>query len=174
MRRRSVEDRMRFRLGMTMVLAALGAASVGACSFSSPPTPAPEPDGGNHCASSLNDLLSATPGPACPIGPNGPSSYDEAITTTCDALKQTKGDIQYGQCFEYLVWQVDLDASGKNLSKCFYDIKSHALVGVIYGDGTSTQCGGQVDTTCTVTGFNGGGGSFQSCAPVSDAGGGGG
>jgi hypothetical protein len=172
MRRRSVEDRMRFRLGVTMVLAVLGAVSVGACSSSSGGA-APPAEAGSQCTASLNDLLSASPGPACPIGANGPSSYDEAITTTCDALKQTKGDIQYGQCFEYLVWEVDLDGSGKNLSKCFYDVKSHALVGVIYGDGTSTQCGGQVDTTCTVTGLNGGGGGFQSCSAVSDAGGGG-
>lgn len=164
---------MRFRLGVTMVLATLGAASLGACSSSSSNKPAPEPEGGS-CAESLDALLSATPAPACPVGANGPSSYDEAITTTCDALKQTKGDVLYGQCFDYLVWEVDLDSSGKNLSKCFYDVHTHALVGAIFGDGTSTTCGGQVDTTCTVAGLHGGGGGFQSCAPSTDAGGGGG
>jgi hypothetical protein len=129
----------------------------------------------------MSAVFAATQSPACPVGASGPSSYDEAITTTCSALQQKTGDIQYGQCFDYLVWEVDGDSSGHNLSKCFYDVSSHALVGVIFGDGSQDQCSGtsftvqagQVDPTCTVSGFNGAGGAFQSCSATPDAGGGG-
>jgi hypothetical protein len=170
---------MRSQLGVTMMIAALGAVAVCACSSSSSGSQADA--GPTACSAALNDLLSASPGPACPFDANGqPSVYDDAITTTCSTLKMNTGDVQYGQCFDYLVWQVDVDSSGHNFSKCFYDVSTHALVGVIYADGTQDQCGGtsftvqagQVDTTCSVTPAGGGGG-FHSCAPVSDAGGGG-
>lgn len=167
---------MRSQLGMTMVLSALGAVAVCACSSSSGSTP-PAEAGSNACTSSLVNLFNNTSA-LCPIGAGGPETYDESITMDCDALKLKKGDVQYGQCFDYLVWEVDMDGSGNNLSKCFYDTASHQLVGVIFGDGTQDQCGGssflvqagQVDNSCTVTGFQSGGGGLQQCSPTSDAG----
>ncbi len=115
-------------------------------------------------------------------------AYDQAITLTCahpcpadqNCGAQTKGDIVYGQCFDFLVVEIDNDSSGHNYSKCFYDPTSHALVGVIYADGTQDQCGnssfsvqgGQVDPACSISGLSGqgAGGGFQSCVPVVDAG----
>ena len=78
----------------------------------------------------------------------------------------------------YLVFEVDRDSSGNNFTKCFYDV-THTFVGVIYADGSQDQCNGSsytvqagmVDTTCTVAAFNGGGGGYQSCSPILDAGG---
>jgi hypothetical protein len=151
---------------------------IAACSSGSGSGGAPAEAGSTACSDSIINVFNNDP-VACPLDANNnPASWDVAITTTCDSLKQKTGDIQYGQCLEYLVLQVDLDSSGNKLTKCFYDPTTHAFVGVIYGDGQQDQCGGssstvqagQVDATCHITGLNGGGGLFQSCVPVVDGG----
>ena len=168
---------MRSHFGMAlMVVTSLGA--LAACSSSSS-TPPAQSDAAAGCTDTLANVL-ATSG-LCPADANGnPLSYDEAITTTCATLKLKAGDVEYGQCFQYLVFQVDIDSTGKSSTKCFYDVGSHALVGVLYSDGKGQdQCGGTssviagglADPSCSIS-VNGGGSGFQSCAPVVDAGGG--
>ncbi|HEY8038700.1 MAG TPA: hypothetical protein VIF15_02865, partial [Polyangiaceae bacterium] len=64
------------------------------------------------------------------------------------------------------------------LSKCYYSPTTHALVGLVYGDGAQDQCGnssftvqgGTVESYCQISGFNGGGATFESCKPVPEAG----
>lgn len=176
---------MGFSVRGVIVMAALGA--VVGCSSSST-SPSQQGDAGTGCSDSLTNVLNiadanGNPVVRCPTDANGvPLTYDQAITQTCSSQKLKSGDIQYGQCLDYLVWEVDLDGSGTNLSKCFYDVSSHQLVGVVYGDGMQDQCngtsstvqGGTAEATCRISGqTSGGGGSFQSCAPVADAGAGG-
>jgi hypothetical protein len=157
---------MHSNFGMALVVPALVA--LVSCGSSSSGSPAPA-EAGAGCGASLASILNATP-TVCPVDGNmNPVSYDEAITSTCASLSLKTGDVEYGQCFEYLVFQVDKDATGTNSTKCFYDVNSHALVGVLQG----TQCGGDVDPSCTISGLHSGGGGYQSCAPVVDAGGGG-
>jgi hypothetical protein len=162
---------------MALVVTALGALVV-ACSSSS--SPAAQPEAGGPCTDTIVNVFNNNPSLACPVDANGnPQTYDEAVTATCTSEKLTSGDIQYGQCFEYLLFEVDLDAMGDSYSKCFYDPSSHVLVGIIYADGKTDQCdnssatvnAGTVDPTCVVTGLNGGGSGYQSCIPVADAGG---
>jgi hypothetical protein len=151
-----------------------------ACSSGASGT-APEDAGSTGCTDTIVNVFNNNPGVACPVDANGnPEPYDDAITATCATESLKTGDVQYGQCFEYLVFEVDVDSSGTNLSKCFYDPGTHAFVGVIYGDGkgqdqcngtSSTIGAGQFDTGCNISGLNGGGAGFQSCAPVVDAGG---
>ena len=118
---------------------------------------------------------------ACPLDANNvPLPYGTAIDVGCAALKMTKGDVQYGQCLNYLVWEVDVDSSGNNFSKCFYDVDTRALVGVVFGDGMKDQCGmtsytiqaGSVDADCGIEGLSaaGAGGLFEDCAPEPEGG----
>ncbi len=167
---------MRSHFGMALVFPALGV--LVACSSSS--SPAAPVEAGTGCTDTIVNVFNNNPNLLCPTDGNGnPSTYDDAITTTCATTKQKAGDIENGQCFEYLLFEVDLDASGNNYSKCFYDPGSHVLVGVIYSDGMTDQCGGSsatisagtVDPSCSITGLNGGGSGYQSCVPVVDAGG---
>jgi hypothetical protein len=162
---------------MALVVSTLGA--LVACSSSSSPS-GPEEAGPPVCTDTIVNVFNNNMNLLCPVDGNGnPQSYDEAITATCTSEKLKAGDIEYGQCFQYLLFEVDLDATGDSYSKCFYDPTSHALIGVIYSDGTSDQCGGTsaavnagtVDPSCTITGLNGGGSGYQSCVPVVDAGG---
>jgi hypothetical protein len=158
---------MRSHFGMALVVTALGA--IVACSSSSS-TPPGSGDAGSDCTGTLTGVVGA--GALCPVDSNGnPVSYDEAITNTCATEKLKTGDVEYGQCFEFLVFQVDLDATGNNFSKCFYDVGTHVLVGAILSSGAgNSQCGGSVDPSCTITGLTAGGSAFQSCAPVVDGG----
>jgi hypothetical protein len=171
---------MRFpQLGAALVLAVPAVlCAVAACSSSSGSTTPSTEGGSTACSDSIVNVFNNNPGVACPVDSNSnPSSFDVAKETTCDSLKQKTGDIQYGQCVDYLVLEVDLDSTGSKFTKCFYDPASHAFVGLIYSDGTTDQCGnssatiqaGQVDTTCHIAGPSGGGG-FQSCVPVVDGG----
>jgi hypothetical protein len=162
---------------MALVVTTLGALVV-ACSSSS--SPATQPEAGGPCTDTIVNVFNNNMNLACPVDGNGnPQSYDEAITATCMTESLKAGDIVYGQCFEYLLFEVDTDATGDSFSKCFYDPGSHALVGVIYSDGTQDQCGnssstinaGTVDPSCVITGLNGGGSGYQSCIPIVDAGG---
>jgi hypothetical protein len=167
---------MRSQLGVTLVLTALAAALVSACS-SSASTSKPGDAGPTACSDTLANVF-ALPGATCPVDSSGnPVSYEVAITTTCDALKLKKGDVHYGQCFDYLVFEVDQDSSGHSYTKCFYSVSTHALVGVVFADGQQDQCGGSsltvqggtVDPSCAISGASGGGG-FVSCAPSTDGG----
>jgi hypothetical protein len=160
---------------MALVVPALGV--LVACSSSS--SPAAPVEAGTGCTDTIANQINNNPNLACPSdGMGNASTYDEAITATCTSLKQKTGDIEYGQCFEYLLYEVALDSTGGSYSKCFYDPGTHALVGIIYADGMTDQCNGSsatisagtVDATCTVTGLNGGGSGYQSCIPVVDAG----
>jgi hypothetical protein len=174
---------MRFDLGMGLLftLASVGVGVV-ACSSSSSPA-APAEAGTDVCTSPLTDLL-GTVTVGCPNDGNGTGEsnmlpYDQAIEQTCSTYKLKVGDVQYGPCFEYLVFEVDMDSSGHNYSKCFYDVTTHGFVGVIYADGSQDQCGsssysvaaGMFDVSCSISGFQGGGAMFESCAPIVDAGG---
>ena len=109
------------------------------------------------------------------------STNEQDANRACQALKDfaadhgmKSGDVQYGQCLNYLVWEVDVDSSGNNFSKCFYDIKTRALVGVIYGDGTQDQCNmtsytiqaGTVQS-CTVDVVTG---MYEDCKPLPEGG----
>lgn len=173
---------MRFSFGVAFVVSALGA--VVACSSGG--SSSPQNDGGTTaCTDSITNIFNNnvdTNGNSlvrCPVDANGtPLTYDQAITMTCSAEKLKTGVIQYGQCLDYLVWEVDTDSSGKSFSKCFYDVKQHQLIGVIYSDGNQDQCnntsstiqGGTVEQ-CNFSGTStGAGGSYQSCAPMPDAG----
>jgi hypothetical protein len=169
---------MRSHVGVASMITVLGA--VAGCSSSSGSPSSPVEAGPPECVDAIGNVFNDNASVACPIDANGnPLSYDEAITNTCATENLTAGDIEYGQCFDYLVFEVDQDASGDNRSECFYDVTSHAFVGIIYGDGMKDQCGGTsttvaagaVDTTCTISGLNGGGSGFQSCTPIPDAGG---
>jgi len=166
---------MRSRFGMAFVVTTLGA--LVACSSSS--SPQAQPEAGGPCSDTLVNVFNNNAGVLCPVDSNGnPESYDDAITQTCASEKLKTGDLEYGQCFEYLLWEADLTGNGTSYSKCFYDPSSHALVGILYADGMTDQCGGtsatiqagSVDTTCTITGLNGGGSGYESCVPVVDAG----
>jgi hypothetical protein len=167
---------MRFALGMTLLLSTASGAV--ACSSSSSPAAQPEA-GSDACSADPATLLASTPGPACPNDGNGNQlTYDQVIEDTCATFKLKTGDIEYGQCFDYLVYEIDNDSTGNNFSRCFYDVATHAFVGVIYADGSQDQCGGSsytvqagsVDTTCSISGFQGGGAVYESCKPVVDAG----
>jgi hypothetical protein len=170
------------RLGL---LAAVSFGAVGAllaCSSGSNTNRVTGDSGPSVCAdtSGLIDLFNNTM-LACPLngGQTAPVTYDMAIDTSCSSLGLKSGDVQFGQCDQYLVWEVDLDMTGRNFSKCFYDVKSHLLVGAIYGDGSMDQCGGSSYTiqagtveTCSISGLSavGAGGTFEDCAPKPDAG----
>lgn len=170
---------MRFALGMALSLAT---ASVVACSSSSSPATQAEA-GSDACQSDLTTLLNSV-NITCPNVNNGEEltaasmlTYDQAIEDTCATFKLKAGDIESGQCFDYLVYEIDNDSSGNNFSRCFYDVTTHLFVGVIFADGTQDQCGntsytiqaGSVDSTCHISGFQGGGAVYTSCAPVADA-----
>jgi hypothetical protein len=170
---------MRFDLGMAILFTA---ATVAACSSSSN-APAGQNDAASDvCSASLASLTAVDSGPgaiACPTNASGTElNYDQAIESTCSTYKLKAGDVQYGPCFEYLVFEVDMDSSGHNFSKCFYDPTTHDFVGVIYGDGTMDQCGtssytvaaGDYDPSCSIAGFQGGGAMYESCSPIVDAG----
>jgi hypothetical protein len=166
---------MRSHFGMALVFTTLGAL-VACSSSSSPSVPA---EAGGPCSDTLVNVFNNNMGLLCPVDANGnPSPYDDAITSTCASEKLKAGDIENGQCFQYLLFEVDLNATG-SYSKCFYDPGTHALVGVIYADGQTDQCdntsatiqAGTVDPLCTITGLNGGGSGYQSCVPIVDAGG---
>jgi hypothetical protein len=168
---------MRSHFGMAWIALAFGAAL--ACSSSSSPPSVAAEAGPAECTDTIVNVFNDNNNVACPIDDSGhPVTYNEAITNTCANENLMTGDVAYGQCFEFLVFEVDVDASGANGTKCFYDVSSHALVGLIFGDGMQDQCGGtsstvaagSVDLTCTITGLNGGGSGFQSCTPVQDAG----
>ena len=168
---------MRSHFGIALVVTALGA--LVACSSSSSPAVATDAGSGG-CTDTLAHLISNA-SLLCPNDGNGNAlPYDEAITETCASQKQKNGAIEYGQCFQYLVFQVNLDTTGASYSKCFYDPGTHVLVGAILADGSTDQCnntsayiaGGTVDSSCTITGLNGGGSGYQSCVPIVDAGGG--
>jgi len=171
---------MRSHFGMAFVFTALGAlGALVACSSSSSPAAQPEAGTGG-CTDTIVNVFNNNMNLLCPVDGNGsPLTYDDAVTATCASEKLTAGDVENGQCFEYLLFEVDVNATGSSYSKCFYDPGSHALVGVIYSDGTQDQCGnssnfvaaGSVDPSCTITGLNGGGSGYQSCEPVVDAGG---
>lgn len=171
---------MRFDLGLALVLSALGAVGVAACGSSSSPAAPADSGAILVCESPLATVVAAD-SIACPTDSSGNFlSYNQAIEQTCASYKLKTGDLEYGPCFEYLVFQVDADSSGHNFSRCFYDPTTHAFVGVIYADGSGMQdqCGttswtvaaGSFDPTCSISGFQGGGAVFESCAPVLDAG----
>jgi hypothetical protein len=173
---------MRSHFGIALVVTALGAL-VACSSSSSSAVPAEAGNGG--CTDTLANLINNA-SLLCPNDGNGNAlPYDEAITETCAVgadgqmrTPQKNGDIEYGQCFQYLVFQVNLDTTGASYSKCFYDPGTHVLVGAIFADGNTDQCnntsasisGGNVDPSCTITGLNGGGSGYQSCVPIVDAG----
>lgn len=177
---------MRFSFGMAFVVSALGA--VVACSSGGGGSSAQNDGGPAVCSDSITNIYNNnvdTSGNSlvrCPIDANGnPETYDQAITMTCSAEKLKTGVIQYGQCNDYLVWEVQTDAAGKSFSKCFYDVKAHALIGVIYSDGMQDQCnntsatiqGGTVEE-CTISGTSAGAGAgYQPCGPMPEAGPGG-
>jgi hypothetical protein len=170
---------MRSLVGFVSVVTTfVGIGAIVACSSSSSPAAASE--AGTGCTDTIVNVFNNNAGLLCPVDGNGnPETYDEAITATCTSEKLKAGDIEYGQCFEYLLFEVDLTGNGTSYSKCFYDPGSHQLVGIIYADGMTDQCGGTsatisagtVDTTCTISGLNGGGSGYQSCVPIVDAGG---
>ena len=171
---------MRSQLALSFVLTAVAVTVVSACSSSSSPN-APVDSGPTACSDTLVNVFNDTSA-ACPVDANGNfATYDVAVTTTCDSLKQKNGDVRWGQCFDYLVFEDDQDSAGKSYTKCFYSVTDHTLVGVVFADGQQDQCGGssltiqggQVDPTCDVSG-TGGGGGFASCAPGAGDGGTGG
>jgi hypothetical protein len=135
-------------------------------------------NGGNVTAN-IDDVFNTT-GLACPLAPdNTPLPYDMAIYSNCGSLGMTSGDVQYGQCLGYLVWEVDVDSSGHNFSKCYYDVQTRALVGVVFGDGQADQCGNASYTIqagsvqpCAISGLSsqGAGGLFEDCSPKPDGG----
>lgn len=173
---------MRFSFGMAFVVSALGA--VVACSSSGGGT-SPQNDAGTACTDTITNIFNNNVDSngnslvRCPVDSSGNTlNYDQAITTTCSTEKLKTGVIQYGQCLDYLVWQVQTDAAGKSFSKCFYDVVHHKLVGVIYSDGMQDQCnntsatvqGGTVEQ-CDISGTSAGaGGGYEPCAPMPDAG----
>jgi hypothetical protein len=153
-------------------------AAVLACS-SSGGSVATSPDAAPECTDSLNTIFAKS---QCPADTSGqPVTYDSAQTYTCSMQGLKTGDIEYGQCLDYLVWEQDNDGSGHDFSKCFYDLKSHALVGIVFADGMQDQCGGKSYTVqggaggseagCIISGLtSGGGGNYQSCAPKPEGG----
>jgi hypothetical protein len=184
-------------LARVLIISMLAAGAVIACN-GSPVSALPDDGGpdafvckdttGSSATQSIDDVFNNSfnsgigPGLLCPLDANNnPLPYDMAIYTNCGTLQMKSGDVQYGQCLDYLVWQVDVDQSGNNFSKCFYDVKTRALVGVLYGDGTQDQCGNASYTvqagsfqTCTISGLSSGGGGsmFEDCTPRPDSGGG--
>jgi hypothetical protein len=169
---------MRSQLGFGFVLAAVAATLVSACSSSSSPNVAVDAGPTACSGATMADVFNNTAA-ACPVDANGNFvPYDQALTTTCDTLKQKDGDLRWGQCFDYLVFEDDLDSAGTSYTKCFYSVSDQTLVGVVFSDGKPDQCGGssttlqggQVDPSCAVSGVSGGGG-FSSCAPGAGDGG---
>jgi hypothetical protein len=172
---------VRFPSGIAFLVSALGAlGALIACSGSSSgPSSSPSDAAPAVCTDSLSSVFAKSQCPANAMGE--PADYDTAITTTCGAQGLKLGDIQFGQCLDYLVWEQDNDAAGTSFSKCFYDVKSHALVGIVFADGMQDQCGnksltvqggaGAADASCKVSGLTvGGGGNYQSCAPEPEGG----
>jgi hypothetical protein len=138
-------------------------------------------DAAAACTDSLGNVFS-NQACKCPADSSGrPADYDHATTTTCAGQGLTTGDIKYGQCLDYLVWEQDNDSTGQNFSKCYYDVTTHALVGIVLSDGMQDQCGGKSPTVqagagakepdCPISGLTvGGGGNYQSCAPHPEGG----
>jgi hypothetical protein len=190
------EAQMRF--GFAVAVASMGALAVAACSSSSKGSAAPDTSDASLCVDTtggdgdvtvaIDDVFNKNMLIACPLseGTNPvPLSYDMAIDTSCTTLGMTTGDVQFGQCNVggYLVWEVDLDSTGHNFSKCYYSPVTHALVGVLYGDGKQDQCNGTSYTIqagsvepCTISGLSaqGAGGMFEDCKPIPEGGLGGG
>jgi hypothetical protein len=177
-----VEAAMRFGLGVFTAIVVVGVAAAcnGGGGASSPMmTDASFGDAAPPCvAASVVDVFNNNQGLLCPLTSGStpvPVSFDTAITTSCATLAMKSGDVQYGQCLDYLVWEVDIDGSGNNFSKCFYDVKTRALVGVIFADGTQDQCNmtsytiqaGSVEAACTV---DVGTGLYEDCLPVPEGG----
>jgi hypothetical protein len=173
---------MRFGVGVAVSVLVLGVAVAcnGGGSGTSPGVSDASEDAAPPCIdmatpNPIFDLLS-NPNVACPLNSamDMPVSFDMAITTSCPPGMKS-GDIQYGQCLDYLVWELDVDSSGTNFSKCYYDVKTHALVGVLYGDGTMDQCNmtsytiqaGSLEPQCTV---DVGTGMYESCVPIREGG----
>ncbi len=144
-----------------------GADDASVCTDTTPPSP-------------VDDVFNNNAGLACPLDSTyNPLPYDTAIYTSCSTLNLTSGDVKFGECLGYLVWEVDLDATGQNFSKCFYSVTTHALVGVVFGDGTQDQCGNSSYTiqagsvqACDIAGLSapGAGGTFEDCKPVPEGG----
>jgi hypothetical protein len=167
---------VRFPLGFGLLLPAIAAAVACGSSGGSAATP---PDAALECTDSLSAIFAKS---QCPADSSGQAAaYDAAQTVTCGMQGLKTGDIQYGQCLDYLVWEQDNDGSGHNFSKCFYDVQSHALVGIVFADGMQDQCGGKSFTVqggaggseadCIISGLtSGGGGNYQSCAPQPEGG----
>jgi hypothetical protein len=168
--------KVRFPIGVALLVPAV--AAVMACG-SSGTSSTVTPESGTACTDSLGAVFNKS---QCPVDSSGnPLGYDIAITFTCDKQGLKTGDIEYGQCLNYLVWEQDNDTSGHNFSKCFYDVNSHAFVGVVYADGMQDQCKGKsftvqggaggTEADCIISGLtSGGGGKFESCAPVPEGG----
>jgi hypothetical protein len=162
-------------MGSAFLVPAIAAAvACGSSSNSSPPADA----GSTACSDSLANIFAKS---QCPADSNGkPSAWEQAITSTCSSQGLSTGQILYGQCLDFLVWEQDNDTSGSSFSKCFYDTTSHALVGILFSDGMQDQCGGKsltiqagagTDARCIISGLtSGGGGNVQSCGHVPEAG----
>src|ERR1700679_1796459 len=101
---------MRSHFGMALVVTTLGVL-VAACSSSS--SPAVQPEAGGPCSDTIVNVLNNNAGLLCPVDVDSkPSSYHDAITAPCASEKLKNGDIEYGQCFQYLLFEVDLDETG--------------------------------------------------------------
>jgi hypothetical protein len=170
---------VRFHSGVAFLFSAFGAIAACSSSPSSSGSAPPSDAAAAACTDSLDAVFSNAQC-KCPADSSGkPAGYDTAITATCKGQGLNTGDIKYGQCLDYLVWQQDNDSTGQNFSKCFYDVKSHVLVGIVLSDGMQDQCGGKSATvqggaaepSCPISGLTvGGGGLLQSCAPVPEGG----
>jgi hypothetical protein len=162
--------------GPAVVAALIGLAGATACSSSSGGAPVPADAGGpDACVDTLQSVFGKS---QCPADSTGASvGYDLAIASTCSTQNLSSGDIQFGQCLDYLVWEQDNDPARVSFSKCFYDVATHSLVGIVFSDGKHDQCGtlstvqaGRVESYCAISGLTaGGGGRYVSCAVGSDA-----
>ena len=166
---------MRFQMGSAFLVPAIVAAV--ACSSSSNSSP-PADAGSTACSDSLGNIFAKS---QCPADSSGKAqAYDQAITATCASQGLTTGQILYGQCLDFLVWEQDNDNTGSSFSKCFYDVSTHDLVGILYSDGMQDQCGNKsftvqagagTDAKCIISGLtSGGGGKVQPCGPMPEAG----
>ncbi len=166
---------MRFPMGSAFLVPAMVAAV--ACG-SSTGSSAPADAGSTACTDTLGNIFAKS---QCPADSSGKALlYEQAITTTCASQGLSTGQILYGQCLDYLVWEQDNDNTGNSFSKCFYDVSSHALVGILFSDGMQDQCGGKsltvqagvgTDAKCIISGLtSGGGGNVQSCSPMPEGG----
>lgn len=183
------------RFGIAVLVGSMSVVAVVACSSSKNTTAKDTSDasfcvdttgGDANVTQSIDDVFNNNMNLACPLDANNnPLPYNTAIDTSCAVLGMKTGDVQFGQCNVggYLVFEVDLDSTGHNLSKCFYSPQTQALVGVLFGDGTMDQCGGTSYTIqagsvepCTITGLSaqGAGGMFEDCKPIPEGGLGGG